>query len=265
MIIELTWWQVGLAASLIAINALISIRYRLGMERTLAIASVRTVVQLTAVGFLLEWVFSLEHWAAVLPLLLAMTALAAQAAVSRTKRQYPGMMWVSFGAIFGSAMAILMFAMFVVVQPDPWWTPRYIIPILGMILGNSLTGVSLGLDRFVSGLVEQKHQIEMLLSHGANRQEAVGALRAEAVRVGMIPIVNSMMIVGTVSLPGMMTGQILSGTAPRTAVAYQIVIMFLLAAATSLGTFAVVRWSEKRLFDERSRLLVERIRQRKQS
>ena len=259
-IIELSWTRLGVAALLIAINAVISIIYRLQMERTLAIATLRTVVQLTAIGYVLTWIFALAVWYAVLPLLLAMCVLAANAAVGRNQRRYPGMWRAALGSIFLAAGSVLMFAMLVVVRPDPWWNPRYIIPILGMILGNSLTGVALGLDRFVSGVVERRAEIEMLLSHGATRGEAVRRLRADAVRVGMIPIINSMMVVGTVSLPGMMTGQILSGTPPQTAVAYQIVIMFLLAAATALGTVTVVVLSERRLFDPRHRPRIECIR-----
>jgi len=256
-LIVLDPWQVALAASLIGINAVVSIVYRLSMEKTLALATVRTVVQLAAVGYLLEWVFSLDRWYAVVPMLTVMTALAAQAAVSRSRKRYRGMFTVALAGIFGSAASVLMFAMVVVVQVEPWWSPRYAIPVLGMILGNSLTGVSLGMDRFVAGLTEERARIELILSHGGTPSEAVAPLRADAVRVGMIPMINSMMVVGTVSLPGMMTGQILSGTAPTVAVTYQIVIMFLLAAATSLGTVAVVRASERRLLGPGARLRME--------
>ena len=261
-LISLSYGRVLLAGVLIAVNAFVSIRYRLGMERTLAMASMRTVVQLTAVGYVLEWVFSLAVWYAVLPVLLSMTFMAAHAATGRSQQTYRGMVTDALVAIFLSAGLILMFAMHVIVQPDPWWAPRYIIPILGMILGNSLTGISLGLDRFTVSIHDQRDQIEMLLAHGATGPEAVQSQRAEAVRVGMIPIINSMLVVGTVSLPGMMTGQILSGTSPRLAVAYQIVIMFLLAGATALGTTVVVLLAERRIFDERTRLLWERIRRR---
>ena len=256
-IIVLDWTQLLIAGGLIAVNAVVSIIYRLQMEKTLLLATARTVVQLLAVGYLLEWVFSLAVWYAVLPILVIMAVLAAQAAVARTSKRYPGVHMVALGAIFLSGASVLMFAMLAVVQVEPWWNPRYIIPILGMILGNSLTGISLALDRFLVNLVERRGEVELLLSHGGTRGEAVRRLRADAVRVGMIPIINSMMVVGTVSLPGMMTGQILSGTSPQVAVAYQIVIMFLLAAATALGSVAVVIASERRLFDDRARLLVE--------
>ncbi|MFT7625979.1 MAG: putative ABC transport system permease protein [Myxococcota bacterium] len=257
--IELDWVDLAAAGTLIAVNALISIAFRLGMERTLAIAAVRSVVQLLAVGYVLEAVFELSAVWAVVPLMVAMCLLAAQAAVKRTSRQYPGMYSGALLAMGLSAGSTLMFALLVVIGVDPWWNPRYAIPILGMILGNSLTGISLALDRFVAGLWERRGEVELHLSHGATPREAVRRIRAEAVRVGMIPIINTMMVVGTVSLPGMMTGQILSGTPPREAVAYQIVIIFVLAAATASGSVTAVLLAERRLFGHGERLLAERI------
>ena len=261
-LIVLDTGRVAMAASLVGITALVSIHFRLKLERTLAIATLRTVLQLTMVGFLLEWIFSLDNGLAVLPVLLVMTVLAAHAAVGRTERSYPKMRWVALVSIFGSASLVLMFALTAVIGVEPWWSPRYIIPLLGVLLGNMLTGVSLGLDRFVSSLVEKRGEVEALLSHGASRTEAVERLRSEAVRVGLIPIVNAMLVVGTVSLPGVMTGQILSGTSPQTAVAYQMVIMFLLAGATSLATVGVVLASERLLFDARHRPRFERIQKK---
>ena len=261
-IVDLAWTDLALASALIGVNLAVSIALRLGMERTLAIATFRTLVQLTAVGFVLEWIFAAEHALVVLAMLGLMTVLAARASVGRTRRRYRGATWDALLSISVSAGAILAFALAAVVDAEPWWNPRYAIPILGMILGNSLTGISLGLDRFVSGVLDDRGQIELILTHGGTREEALRSLRADAVRIGMIPIINSMMVVGTVSLPGMMTGQILSGTDPQTAVAYQIVIMFLLAAATTLGTVGVVKLAERRLFDARDRPLYERILQK---
>ena len=102
-----------------------------------------------------------------------------------------------------------------------------------MILGNTLNGISLGLDRLGEQLASKRDQVETLLALGATRWEAARAFIQQAVRTGMIPMINSMMIVGLVSLPGMMTGQLLGGTPPEQAVRYQIVIMFLLAAGTA--------------------------------
>src|SRR6056297_3225169 len=114
------------------------------------------------------------------------------------------------------------------------------LPLLGMILGNALTGISLGLDRFVSSIQQRRVEIEGCLMLGATRWEAVAPIAVDAVRTGMIPILNTMSIAGIVSLPGMMTGQLLAGVAPLDAVRYQIVIMFLIAAAVAIGTVGAV-------------------------
>ena len=150
-------------------------------------------------------------------------------------------------------------ALFGILGVEPWYSPQYAIPLLGMMLGNTLNGISLGLDRFGSDLVGQRDQVETLLALGATRWEAAGPQVRQAVRTGMIPILNAMMVVGLVSLPGMMTGQILAGIDPIEAVKYQIIIMFMIASATALGTVSVVLLSYLRLFDHRHRLRRERL------
>ena len=131
--------------------------------------------------------------------------------------------------------------MTVLVGVEPWWEPRYLIPLLGMVLGNGLTGISLCLDALLESLAERRDRVEMELAHGATRWEAARTPLRDAVRRGMIPIINAMMVVGLVSLPGMMTGQILAGADPLEAVEYQIVVMFMLAAATAVGALIFVR------------------------
>ncbi len=121
-----------------------------------------------------------------------------------------------------------------------------------MILGNTLTGVSLGLDRLGSELIGsgKREQVEALLALGATRWEAARRPIQQAVKTGLIPTINAMMVVGIVSLPGMMTGQLLAGTPPVEAVKYQIVIMFLIASGTALGTVLSVLLSFRRLFND---------------
>jgi putative ABC transport system permease protein len=119
-----------------------------------------------------------------------------------------------------------------------------------MILGNTLNGLSLGLDRLGTELATRRDHVEALLALGATRWEAAREPIRAAVRTGMIPIINAMMVVGIVSLPGMMTGQLLAGVSPIQAVRYQIVILFLIASGTALGTVSVILLSYRRLFNE---------------
>jgi putative ABC transport system permease protein len=129
-----------------------------------------------------------------------------------------------------------------------------------MVLGNTLTGISLGLDRFMEGLVNQQSQIETLLTLGATRWEAAHGQVRDAIRVGMIPMINSMMVMGLVSLPGMMTGQILAGADPIDAVRYQIVIIFMIASSTALGTFGIVLLAFNALLNPSHQLRLDRLR-----
>lgn len=255
--------RVALASLLIIINGAISLALRLGMERTLLVASVRTVGQLLLVGFVLEWVFRDKPWYVVIVLLLIMTVIAGITAVNRSSRRYTGIWLDTLFSVWASSWIITSFALFVVIRDmEPWYQPRYVIPLLGMVLGNTLTGISLGLNSLTETLVTRRDHVEGLLALGATRWEAAGQPMRHALRTGMIPIVNAMMVVGIVSLPGMMTGQILAQRPPMDAVKYQIVIMFLVASATALGTMSVILLGFRRLFNADHQFLYEKIDQR---
>ena len=161
--------------------------------------------------------------------------------------------------MFLSSMVTALFALLIIIQHDPWYHPQYAIPLLGMLLGNTMNGISLGMDRLTSAIWQQRRIIEARLALGEPSQTAIRPLRDEAIRTGMIPILNAMAAAGVISLPGMMTGQILSGTPPIEAVKYQILILFLIAGGTGLGVMAAVSISSRRFFDTRERLRTERI------
>lgn len=251
--IDLSYWQVALAALLILVNAAISLALRLDLERTLLIASIRTTVQLLLLGWGLQWVFQVDQWYVVLGIMALMTLIAGFTAKQRTTRQYDGILIDTILSMWCSSWLIAAFALIVILHGpnqtlSDWYRPQYSIPLLGMILGNTLNGISVGLKTFTDTLHQTRDEIESLLALGATRWEAANRAIRESIRTGMIPILNSMMIVGIVSLPGMMTGQLLSGTDPSSAVKYQIVIMFLIASATALGTVGVVLLCFRRLF-----------------
>ena len=258
--IELGLTEVGLASLLILVSGAISVLLRLGLEKRLLEGAVRTVVQLLLVGMVLHWVFALDRWYLVLALMLLMAGVAGMAAVRRTARRYPGIWLNSFLSMWLSSWAITAIALFVILRTEPWYAPQYAIPLLGMVLGNTMNGVALGLDRLGDELASHRDRVEGLLALGATRWEAARAPIQTAVRTGMIPILNSMMVVGIVSLPGMMTGQLLAGASPVQATRYQIAIMFLLAASTALGTVVVSLLSYRRLFNSRHQFLFDRLR-----
>ena len=254
--------QLALAAALIVVNGVISVALKLGMERDLAVASVRTVVQLALVGLLLDRVFAVGEPGWVVLFALVMIVAATVAAARRPSRTYRGIYRDSFVSMLVSSLLVTLVAVVGILSVEPWYEPQYLIPLLGMLLGNSLTGISLGLDRLLTAVGEGAERVEARLALGATAWEASRSAVREAVRTGMIPIVNTMMIVGIVSLPGMMTGQILAGADPADAVKYQILILFMIAASTAMGTLGAVLLGWRRLFDDRQRLRTARIRRR---
>jgi putative ABC transport system permease protein len=248
--VELSAWQVAIAGSLVLVNGVISVAFRLGLERSLLMASARMVVQLLLIGYVLRWVFQSSSVAPVVALAITMTIIAGISAVRRTERRFPGVYLASSVSVLVSAWLVTAFGIGAVLQKaDTWYEPQYMIPILGMILGNTLNGISLGLNRLGDELVVRRDTVEMSLALGATSWEAARGPVRQAVRTGMIPMINTMMVTGIVSLPGMMTGQLLSGVNPLDAVKYQIVILFLIASGTALGTVGVVLLSFRRLFN----------------
>jgi putative ABC transport system permease protein len=247
--------DLSIAAALILINGALSLMLKLGLERQLLWASVRTVVQLLAVGYLLGWVFAHADWYVVLPLICLMTLVAGFSAASRGKRTYAGQLIDSVVSVWSSSWLVTAIGLFVIIRIRPWYEPQYAIPILGMILGNTLTAVSLGMERMTQELMSGRNTIEMILALGGSRWEAAQSAARQAVRAGMMPTLNQMTVVGIVSLPGMMTGQVLAGENPESAVRYQIMIMFLIAAGSALGTVCAVLLTFRRLFSADHRFM----------
>ncbi|MBK1782452.1 iron export ABC transporter permease subunit FetB [Advenella sp. WQ 585] len=246
--IEISYLDIALASLLVLSNGLISILLKLKLEKSLLISAVRMVVQLLLIGFVLKWVFSVDQWYVVLFIIGIMTFIAGMAAYNRNRIQYGGMRIDALVSVWVSSWLVALLGLVVVLQVQPWYSPQYVIPIMGMILGNTLTGVSLGLDRITHELTQKREQVEMLLALGATRWEAFKEPAQNAVMAGMMPTINSMMVIGLVSLPGMMTGQILAGQDPEQAIRYQIIIMFFLSAASSMGCVLAVVFVFRRLF-----------------
>lgn len=261
-IIDLQWWKLALAALLLLLLALCSHLLRLGVGRRLLIAGSRTVIQLSLIGLVLEALFATSelHWIALLA--LTMTLIAGREVNARQKRPFRGVWGFGIGTLsmFVSTFAVTVLTLTVIIGPEPWYAPQYAIPLLGMMLGNTMTGIALSLDRLTETVWQQRAVIENRLMLGHPWQQAIGDSRREAMRSGMIPAINAMAAAGIVSLPGMMTGQILAGSAPSLAVKYQILVMLTITVGTGFGAVAAVAAASRRLFDDRQRLRTDRLR-----
>jgi putative ABC transport system permease protein len=236
-------------------------RLRLGLAGGLLLAALRTVVQLLLVGLVLRALFAHATFVWVALLSVAMLLIAGREVRARQKRRLGGLRGYGIGTIsmFVSSFVVTILALVVIIGPDPWFAPRYAIPLLGMVLGNTMTGVAVALDRLLQGAWDKRSVIEQRLILGEDGASAIWDVARDSIRSGLIPIMNSMAAAGIVSLPGMMTGQILAGSSPLEAVRYQILIMFLIAGGTGLGTLCAVWLAARRLFDTRHRLRLDRL------
>ena len=261
--VELSVADLAIAATLVLLLALLSIRLRSNISQQLIIAAMRTAVQLTLVGLVLKVLFANASFGWVMLMALIMLLVAGREVMARQERRFKGWLGYAVGtfSMFLSSFAVTIFALVVILGEDPWYTPQYAIPLLGMLLGNTMNGIAIAMDRLTHSAWEQRAVIEARLMLGERWDQAIAEYRRQAIRSGMIPIINAMAAAGIVSLPGMMTGQILAGAAPVEAVKYQILIMFLISAGTGLGTLAAVSIGSKQLFDERQRLCLDRLRQ----
>ena len=259
--IQLSIVDLTIAAALVLLLALLSMRLHPAISRQLVVAAVRTAVQLTLIGLVLKVLFANASLGWVTLMALVMLLIAGREVMMRQERRFKG--WWGFavgtGSMFLSSFAVAVFALVVILGDDPWYAPQYAIPLLGMLLGNTMNGISISMDRLTHAAWEQRNVIEARLMLGQRWDAAISDYRKQAIRSGMIPIINAMAAAGIVSLPGMMTGQILAGVAPVEAVKYQILIMFLISAGTGLGTLAAVTIGSRRLFDERQRLCLDRL------
>jgi putative ABC transport system permease protein len=263
-VIPLTPFDLALAALLVLALAGLSLRLELGVSRQIVIAAIRTTLQLLLIGLVLHALFARVHLGWVALLATVMLLIAGREVMARQTRRFAG--WWGYGvgtlSMFVSSFAVALLALVVIIGPEPWYTPQYAIPLLGMLLGNTMNGVAIAMDRLTQAAWQQRTTIEARLLQGEEWSQAITGIRRDAMRSGMIPMINAMAAAGVVSLPGMMTGQILAGVPPMLAVNYQILIMFLITVGTGFGTLAAVWFASRHLFDERQRLRVDRLKEK---
>jgi len=261
-LIALSSRDLTLAAGLVLLLALMSWRLRLGVGQRVLIAAARSAVQLVLLGLVLGVLFELRSLIWIGALTLFMLMVAGWEVMARQQRRYRGPWGMGIGTLsmFLSSFSVTLLALLLIIRVEPWYQPQYLVPLLGMLLGNTMSGIAIALDNLTRRAWEGRGRIEAQLLLGADWDTAIAEIRRDALRSGLIPIINAMATAGIVSLPGMMTGQILAGTPPLEAAKYQLLIMFLISAGTGLGSVAAVWIGSRRLFDERQRLRLDRLR-----
>jgi len=249
-VVPITDAQLLLTVLLLFLAAGVSALLRLGLVRSLAWGAVRCVVQLSLIGYALGWIFAVDRPELVMTIIGIMCVIAAHASIRRTPNVSDFPIGLAFVSLAASTYLVMVIVSGLIIRAEPWYTARIVIPISGMILGNAVNGIALSIDKLYAEVRSGRDRVEGLLALGATPWEAVRDCVREAVRSGMTPVLNTMMVVGLVRIPGTMTGQILGGADPRQAARYQIVVMLMIAAAAAIGSMLLVGLSFRRLFTD---------------
>lgn len=251
--INLGYLDLGIAACLVLLSSLLSWRLQLGLHGDMLWGAARSFLQLVLTGFVLLFIFQQDRWYWVVLALVIMLGVAVYTAQGRVKEPLLGKSWIFAVAIVSGSMVVLLYVASIVLRLEQhpglhWYAPRYVIPLAGMIIGNAMNAAALAVSRFAGDLHTRRAEVETALSLGATATEAVAGLRRDALRTAIIPSVNSMLVVGVVSLPGMMTGQILAGNIPTQAVNYQVMVVYMITAAATLTSVIGVIAATHRVF-----------------
>ncbi|MEW6661930.1 MAG: ABC transporter permease [Bacillota bacterium] len=254
-LIEIGFWRLSAAYFFVIVLLLILRRFEIGKEKEVLLSTIRMTIQLVLVGYLLEYLFGHQNLLITLLLLVIMLGFAINNVFSRIKKRLKleFKRVISFSLIIGTCLSLFFFLL-VVVGIRPWYEVRYFIPIAGMIIGNSMTGITLGAERLLDGMHSRKDVIEGALMMGAKPYTAAKQVVIDAFTAAILPTINSMVGMGIVFLPGMMTGQILSGISPITAIEYQIAIMLGIVGSVTFSVFLLVFLGYRLFFNERCQL-----------
>lgn len=253
-IVPISVFQLLICVLFIIFAGISSIKLHLGLERDIFWGTVRTFCQLYLMGFILIYVFRLENPVLIILLYAGMIFFAAWTIKSRVKEKVLPVFVPTLVTMMFSYMLVTFIVTALVVQAKPWYKAQYFIPLGGMVIGNSMTAIAIALDRLFSELRKRRKEVELMLCLGATYQEATQNILKNSIKAGMIPSINSMMAVGVVFIPGMMTGQILAGVDPMISIKYQIVVMLMLVGSTALGSILTVYFERRLCFTKAHQL-----------
>lgn len=256
-VIDITYTQLLLSLVFIFIAGVASIRLQLDLERDIFWGTIRTFAQLFIIGYVLKYIFGLDNLYLVLFVFTGMIFFAAYTIRGRVKEKSIPYFIPTFLSMFASYMLVTITVTALIIQVEPWYKPQYFIPLGGMVVGNSMTAIAISLERIFADIRKSRDEIELYLCLGANHREATAQLTKEAIKAGMIPSINSMMAVGIVFLPGMMTGQILAGVDPVISIKYQIVVMLMLVASTAMGSIIVAFITRSLCFNKAEQIVLK--------
>ena len=252
-VVKLTIAQFSLIYILLIFVLAVMKHAKVAKMKMVIVASIRMTVQLVLVGFLLQYIFASSNPFFTVIFVFAMLVFSGHRVLSGHKGMNSRFKIIVVSSLSLSGLAVLAYFVVAVVREDIF-NPRYTIALSGMIIGNAMTGVALGLKTFLEAIKEQNAKIRTLLNLGASPRRILRPYVSLGIETALVPTLNSMLGMGIIFLPGMMTGQILSGTEPTTAILYQIAIMVAICASVCLSVFFSLQLGHKTLYNNRNQI-----------
>lgn len=234
-VVDIGYIELFAASLLMLVAGIVSFKLELGQTKRILISTLRCFIQLLAVGFLLQYLFAYQTWWLVVLVLACMVIAATQIAISRVKSSVSGLAFPVFLSIFVSSLTIGAIVVEGVIRPELWYSAQQVIPIVGMIIGNAMSAIAIAIDRLFTDMDARENEIFALVALGATPREAAFASLKAAITAGLTPLLATMSAAGIVTIPGMMSGQILAGADPLSAAKYQIVVILMLSAANTIA------------------------------
>jgi len=252
-IVQMQLWQFSLVYLLLIIVLAIMKKCKLNQSKLLLTASLRMTVQLVLAGLILTYIFKNPHPVFTVLYLTAMTAFAIHRVLSKNRDINKKFKITIAFSLSLSGLFIIIFFVCIVVG-ESIFNPQYVIPISGMIMGNAMNGTALGIKTFKESFNGQRNKIDALLNVGVSPQKILLPFVNQSLETALLPTLNSMLGMGVVALPGMMTGQILSGTLPTTAILYQIAIMIAICTVVCLSVFCSLYFGYRTLYNKQNQI-----------
>jgi putative ABC transport system permease protein len=244
-------WALGLMVLTVALAAW----QRLEVTTGLAVAAVRASLQLLVFGFLIASVFVLHRPWASLGAALLLLLVGAITAHNQINHRLPHLMGLTIGALLVAVALPLGYTLLLVMPARQWWEPQLLLPLVGLVVGNAMNGAAIAGERLISQLRHQAADIETHLSLGARPHQALRALRADAIKAGLMPTLNGLTVAGLGTLPNFMAGSLLAGFDPFQAAAYQLLILFMGAFSTLVSILLLIAGIQRTFFTSHGQLI----------
>lgn len=224
---ELSWLNVAIAFAFVSIDAILSVTFHLGLAGSLLVAAVRCVLQLSVMGLVLDKVFAAGNIWGVFGIAALLNVLGAtEATFNKSKQRFANMFPMVLLAMLSATFPVAILGSKYAMAEQPFWKPNQFVPVMGMILGNAISAIGIGINYVNKEFTENREKIEAYLAMGASRFEACRPIGVEALKMALLPTINQMSVIGLISIPGMMTGALIAGHSVQQAARLQMIIMF---------------------------------------